>query len=100
MVSHMKALWRGDLPLRQAFWDYAMIYGVLVNLVATGAYLGLSSAGLHPGIGLAVFFSPLPYNVAVVVGVWRSAARYTGPAHWADLARGAISLWFAVATLA
>ena len=100
MTRTLTALWRGELPLRRAFWDFAILYGVLVNLAATGGYLGLLSAGVHPAIGLAVYFAPLPYNVAVFVGVWRSADRYSGPAHWADAARAAITLWLAVATLA
>ena len=29
----------------------------------------------------------VPYNVVAVVGVWRSAARYKGPAGHAELAR-------------
>ena len=39
-------------------------------------------AALFVGYGLS-----LPYNVLAVVGVWRSAARYQGPAVHADLAR-------------
>lgn len=31
----------------------------------------------------------LPYNFIAVVGVWRAAARYEGPAILADLARAA-----------
>ena len=33
------------------------------------------------------YFLPLPYNLFVCVAVWRSAARYAGPAHWAEVAR-------------
>ena len=30
---------------------------------------------------------PVPYNVIVLVGVWRSAGRFSGERQWADLAR-------------
>lgn len=40
---------------------------------------------------------PIPYNVVVLVGVWRSAARWQGEPVWATLARLAIAIWFAVA---
>ena len=36
---------------------------------------------------MPAYFLPLPYNLFVCVAVWRSAARYAGPAHWAEVAR-------------
>jgi hypothetical protein len=39
-------------------------------------------AALVVGYALSV-----PYNIVAGVGVWRSAARYTGPPHWARAAR-------------
>jgi hypothetical protein len=44
-------------------------------------------------LALAVFLLPAPYIVIAVVGVWRSAAVYAGPRHWATLARAASVLW-------
>ncbi len=41
----------------------------------------------------------LPYNVVAIVGVWRAAGRYDGPAIHADLARGATVLLMAVLSL-
>jgi hypothetical protein len=38
----------------------------------------------------------LPYNFVAIVGVWRSAARYDGPAIHADLARGATVMLMSV----
>jgi hypothetical protein len=29
----------------------------------------------------------MPYNIVVMVGVWRSFGRYQGERRWADLAR-------------
>lgn len=40
---------------------------------------------------------PIPYNVLVLVGVWRSAARWQGEAVWALLARLVIAVWFVAA---
>lgn len=89
-------LWRGEMPLKSAFWDYAILYGVPLNLLSTFVFLLLSSQDAHPALGLAVNVLPLPYNLLVLVGVWRSAAHYQGPAHWIDVARGAVVVWFAV----
>ncbi|OZB19783.1 MAG: hypothetical protein B7X55_02430, partial [Rhodobacterales bacterium 34-62-10] len=41
----------------------------------------------------------LPYNLLVVVGVWRSAARYAGPGFHADLARVSVLLMMTVLSL-
>ena len=30
MIAHLAALWRGDIPLDQAFWEYAIAYGTVL----------------------------------------------------------------------
>ena len=99
MKRQLNDLWNGRVPLSRVFWDYAVIHGSFANLVATGAAL---TAFLWdwPILGLAIHFLLLPYNALMVVAVWRSAERYKGDAIWATLARGAILVWAAIATLA
>lgn len=75
MIAGLVRLWRGELPLDDAFWNYAVIGGIAVNVVTSLASLILFAsdqtvAALLVGYGLS-----LPYNVTAVVGVWRSAAR-------------------------
>ncbi len=72
----MRRLWNGDLPLDQAFWTYAVAGGLLVNLFTSLAFMGFVAvdqplAALFAGYGLSV-----PYNLIVVVGVWRAAGRH------------------------
>jgi len=93
-------LWRGELALRRAFWDYAIIYGSLLNLVTTLAALAALGAGWPLAIAAIIFLSPLPYNLLAVLSVWRSAERYRGPRLWADLARIAVVIWAIVAIVA
>jgi hypothetical protein len=86
-VTRLRALWSGDLPLGEAFWTYAVLVGLAVNVVTSLLFLTLLSwdrpyAALFAGYALAV-----PYNVVALVGVWRSAARYEGGRIRADLAR-------------
>lgn len=86
-MTRLRALWSGDLPLGEAFWTYAVGGGLAVNLVTSLLFLTLISwdrplAALFAGYALSV-----PYNVAALVGVWRSAARYQGERIHADLAR-------------
>jgi hypothetical protein len=83
----MTALWKGQLPLAQAFWEFAIVYMLLANLCATGAALGVLASGLPAALAVVIFLLPLPYILVAVVGVWRSADVYGGPPHWAMLAR-------------
>lgn len=77
-MTAFRRLWTGDVPLDAAFWNWAVVGGIAVNLVTTLVFLVLVSvdrplAALAVGYGLAV-----PYNVVATVGVWRSAARAEG----------------------
>ena len=92
-------LWSGRLPLGQAFWTYAVLIGATVNIAATAATLGALAAGLHGVLALAIHLSPLPYSVAMVVGVWRSAAQHPGARRHAEAARLAVIAWAALLTL-
>jgi hypothetical protein len=99
-MSYAARLWRGDVALARAFWQCAIAYGSLLNLMTTIAAFALLAAGAAiPWVVLAHFF-PVPYNVLAVVGVWRSAARYRGDALWAGLARVAVIAWAVLATVA
>jgi len=86
-MTRLRALWSGDLPLSEAFWTYAVVVALALNVSTTLAFLALIStdrpiAALFIGYALSV-----PYNVVALVGVWRAAARYPGARLHADLAR-------------
>ncbi len=98
-MMKLVALWRGELPLKDAFWTWTVNIGLIVNISTTILFLVLIThdqpwASLLVGYALSV-----PYNVTAVVGVWRSAARYRGPSVHADLARGASVVLMAVLSL-
>ena len=85
-------LWSGELPLQEAFWTWAVVVGLVINVTTSVLFLALMLAdwpiaALVLGYGFSV-----PYNVIAVVGVWRSADRYPGDRRWADLARIAVVL--------
>ncbi|WP_228461876.1 hypothetical protein [Paracoccus liaowanqingii] len=85
----MSALWRGDLPLAEAFWTWTVTIGLFVNVFTTILFLGLLSLD-RPWIALLFGYGlSLPYNLVAVVGVWRAAERDQDPGIHADLARGA-----------
>lgn len=100
MTRLVASLWAGELSLGRAFWEFVVLYGLALNLVATLGYFALLANDAPLALTYLAFFLPLPYDVLVLVGVWRSAAHYEGPPLWADLARGAMVLWFLIETLA
>jgi hypothetical protein len=80
-------LWRGDLPLAQAFWRWAILGALMINGLTTLLFFVLMAADQIIPALLAGYAVSVPYNIVTVVGVWRSAARYPGNRRWADLAR-------------
>lgn len=89
-------LWRGDLPLKEAFWTYAVIIGFVVNAASTLLFMALIAYG-QPGLAALVGYGlSIPYNVLAMVGVWRSSERYDGAKSTAELARVAGLVWVVV----
>ena len=92
----LQRLWAGEAPLDVAFWNWAVIAGLLVNIsTSIGFFLLMQArepiAALLVGYGLSI-----PYNILATIGVWRSAARYTGPPRLASLARWITLLGMAI----
>ncbi len=87
-MAILSRLWRGQIALEAAFWHWAVLGGVLVNLATSALFVALIATDL-PILALIAGYAPsLPYNVLVTVAVWRAAERYPGDRKWADLARG------------
>ncbi len=100
MIKRVQRLWAGDVPLKQAFWDYAVIYGLLVNLIADFVFFALLVNDANTALIVLAFALPIPYNVLVAVAVWRSAGCYPGPKKWAEWARVGTVIWMVVLTVA
>ena len=86
-MTSVYRLWRGELPLPDAFWNWAVLGGVVVNVASSGLFLFLVMADRPIAALIAGYAPSIPYNIIVSVGVWRSAGHYTGERRWADLAR-------------
>ena len=87
LLNPLQRLWRGDLSLKDAFWNWAVTGGLLVNIASSILFLVLIMAD-HPIAALITGYAlSIPYNIIVLVGVWRSADRYDGDRQWASLAR-------------
>ena len=95
-MMNLGELWRGELPLNEAFWKWAVTVGLIVNASSTILFLVLITLD-QPWAALLVGYAlTVPYNFVAVVGVWRSAARHHGSSVHADLARGASVILMAV----
>ncbi len=98
-MAELRRLWAGEVPLDRAFWTYAVVGGLLVNLTTSLAFLGLVSADRLLAAALAGYGLSIPYNVLAVVGVWRSAGRHDGDPARAELLRTVALVWIAFLTL-
>ena len=97
--QYVADLWHGRMPLPRAFWEFAILYGTLINAITTLASLAALASGASGVAALALHLLPLPYNVLAVVAIWRSAAHYHGPAFWAQLARVCAVVWAVIVTV-
>ncbi|MBK8176336.1 MAG: hypothetical protein IPK66_14040 [Rhodospirillales bacterium] len=105
MTSRLSDLWFGRLPLAEAFWNYAIFWGVLINLAATIGALALLVTAGDDGAGKLAWLAsllhvlPLPYSVLVTVGIWRSSGHPEVTPGVRLAARLAIVAWFAATTI-
>lgn len=97
VVDFILRRWRGDIPLRRALWWDMWCVGTTVNLATGLAALLLIARDVPDALAAAVYFSPLPYNLLLVISVWRSAA--AGPVQAALPAQLLAAGWLVLATL-
>ncbi len=86
-MNSLRRLWRGELALADAFWNWAVFGGLAINVATSALLLVLIMADRPISAFIAGYAPSVPYNVIVSVGVWRSAEHYAGERRWADLAR-------------
>lgn len=80
-------LWRGELPLPEAFWTWAVTIGFIINGSTSVACYGLLIAD-EPVWALVIGYLPsVPYNIVAAVGVIRSTRRSDADPAFARFAR-------------
>ena len=67
--------WRGNLPLGRALWLWGILGGGIVCLFSTLFALALLAAEAPAGFAIVDFAAHIPWNLVMLVGVWRSAER-------------------------
>ena len=86
-MNNLCRLWRGELALANAFWNWAFLGGLFINVASSALFLFLIMNDRPISAFIAGYAPSIPYNIIASVGVWRSAGHYQGERHWADLAR-------------
>ncbi len=77
VVRYFSQLYRGDFGLAKTYWIWGFA-GSAVWAMAMGLLITDERAGAPTPL-LAAF---LAYLAVVLVGVWNSARKYTGPVKW------------------
>ena len=58
-MKHLRRLWQGELPLEDAFWNWAVLGGLVVNLATSALFLFLITAD-HPIAALIAGYAVSP----------------------------------------
>jgi hypothetical protein len=90
---------RGGLPLGRAFWLWGILGGGIVSLFSTLLALTLIAAGVPAWLAVLAFAAHIPWNLMLLVGIWRSAGRPEVSPAAANLARTVILAWVVVLSL-
>jgi hypothetical protein len=89
-------LWAGEYSLPVTYWICGWMLNAAIGIVlAIVTELGTNNLMLAR-IAFVLALTWMVYSVVVLVGIWRSAGRYTGPHVWAILARAAVASGVAI----
>jgi hypothetical protein len=67
--------WRGEASVTVIYWRDILAVGSLVNLSTSFIALMLAAQGVNLLIVAGVHFAVLPYNVFLVIALWRTPQR-------------------------
>ena len=64
--------WHAEVELRVLLWRDVLVVGTLINLVAGFTAMIMLIQDVPPIWALTVYLAPVPYNIFLLVSVWRS----------------------------
>lgn len=67
--------WRGRIRVERLLWPEMLGVGTVVNLLATMLAVTALIQGGPGWLAVLLHFAPMPYNVLLLVAVWRAADR-------------------------
>ena len=98
-MHRLIGFWRGETALSAAFWNWAVLGGLLVNVVTSFLFLAFFMQNQTLIAILIGYGVSIPYNIFATVGVWRAADRFEGERKWADLAKAVTLIGMVVLSL-
>lgn len=99
VAAYFADRWRGEVPLAILFWRDMMAFGTLINAVMTIGAVVLLAMKVPAPIAVAVHFATMPYNIFLLVAVWRTADRNAGMGALPGFARVASAVWIVLASI-
>lgn len=85
--TFLARLFRGEYPLAKTFWLYYIIGSVLLLVLGEGLAAMFRGSVLGSISYLVLGIVQMLWGIVCMVGVWRSAGRYTGSRVWPVLAK-------------
>lgn len=84
--------WRGEAPLSRLYWRDMLIVGSFINLFTGFMALMIAAQGGDLWLAVMVHFATLPYNLFLVLTLWRTPGRST-------MMAGTSLVWLSAVTL-
>jgi hypothetical protein len=87
--SLLLRLYRGEVSLIRTFWTFFLSLPLLGDMIFTQFIFPMLDVESSEGTAAMFVWGTfmLVYGIIASIGLWRSACRYTGPSHWALLAK-------------
>lgn len=94
MINAVRRRLAGDVPLGEAFYNDMLAVGSMVNIAIGLSAFAMIAADFPMWLSIVVFLSPQPYNIVLLISVWRSAAE--SQTRGSHLVKAAATIWFAI----
>lgn len=92
-MNAISEFWRGEVPLGRAFWLWGIVGGGMVSLASSLLAVAVLANGGPGWLALAAFAAHLPWNLVLLIGVWRSSEPQKVRKDIAQVARLAMVVW-------
>lgn len=75
MATYFGTRWRGEVSLARLYWLDMLGVGSVINLLTGFVALMIAAQGGNLWVAVLVHFLCLPYNVFLVLSIWRTTGR-------------------------
>ncbi|MFL0670759.1 MAG: hypothetical protein ACJLS3_04845 [Erythrobacter sp.] len=94
MLDFFRRRLSGDVPLSEILFNDMLVAGSMINIAIGLCAFAMIAAEWPVWMAVITFLLPQPYNIILLVSVWRSASR--SPSRAAGLAKTVAIIWFVI----